>query len=292
MSQSGILGASGGGGGGAVNTLTGNTGGPVGPTGGGTINIIGAGGVAVAGNAGTNTLTITAGVSNLTFDTDGTPATSVGGVISTVGDGVNIDTNGAGSTVTISLANSPVISGSLTVGTTLTVSGLGLGVVQTDATGLFSSSAGNNGQVLIGGNGVAPAWANISPGTGIAITNTSGGITIDTTGGGFTWHTVGAATQNLSAANGYIANNAGGVAFLLPAAATPGATIKITTINAGGFTVTQNAGQTIHLGVDATTTGVTGFLQSTANYDSIELVCTVTNTTWTVVNSVGNFNLL
>lgn len=291
MSQSGILGAAGGGAG-VVDTLTGNTGGPVGPTGGGTINVVGTGGVTVTGNAGTNTLTITAGVSTLTFDTDGTPAVSAAGIIHTVGDGVNISTNGVGSTVTFSLANSPVIGGSLTVGTTLTVDGLGLGVVQSSAGGLFSSSAGTNGEVLIGGNGVAPVWANITGGPGITITNASGAITIANNNGGFVWNAVGGATQNLVAQNGYIANNGGGVAFLLPAAATPGTTIKITTISAGGFTVTQNAGQVIHLGAASTTVGVTGFLASTSNFDSIELVCTITNTTWTVVNSVGNFNLL
>lgn len=292
MSQAGTYLVGGGGGGGVV-SLEGNIGGPVGPNGGGTIFVVGAGGVSVAGNAGTNTLTITAGASNLTFNTDGLPATSAGGVINLIGDAVNISTDGTGpNTVKVALANSPNIAGSLTVGTTLTVSGLGLGVVQSSATGLFSSSAGTNGQVLIGRNALAPVWANLTPGAGISITNASGAITITSTGGGLAWSTITGATQNLAGNNGYIANNAGGVAFLLPALATPGTLMKITTINAGGFTVTQNAGQEIHLGVATTTNGVTGFLQSTANYDSIELVCTVTNTTWTVLNAVGNFNLL
>ncbi len=51
-------GASGGGGGaGAVSTLTGNTGGAVGPTA-NNINVVGSGTIAVAGNPGTSTLTI------------------------------------------------------------------------------------------------------------------------------------------------------------------------------------------------------------------------------------------
>lgn len=57
MSQSGIYG-SGGGGGGALNTLTGNTGGAVGPDGGGNINVVGFDAVNVAGNPGANTLTV------------------------------------------------------------------------------------------------------------------------------------------------------------------------------------------------------------------------------------------
>lgn len=291
MSQAGTF-QIGGGGGGTLLTLTGNSGGAVGPNGGGNISIVGAGGVTVAGNAGTNTLTITAGASNLTFDTDGTPAVSAAGVIHTIGDGTNIVTNGVGATVTFSLANSPVIAGSLTVGTTLTVSGLGLGVVQSSATGLFSSTAGTNGQVLIGGNAVAPVWATITGGAGITVTNAAGFIGITASGGGYAWSTITGATQNMAGNNGYVANNAGGVVFTLPAVATLGTSMKVTTINAGGFTIAQNAGQTIHLGIASTTTGVTGSLQSTANYDSIEIVCTVANTTWTVLNSVGNFNLM
>lgn len=58
MSQSGIASGSGGGGGGDILFLEGNTGGAIGPTGGGIINIIGAGTITVSGNAVTNTLTI------------------------------------------------------------------------------------------------------------------------------------------------------------------------------------------------------------------------------------------
>lgn len=44
---------------GVVDFLEGNTGGPVGPNGANTINIVGSGSINVSGNAGTNTLTIT-----------------------------------------------------------------------------------------------------------------------------------------------------------------------------------------------------------------------------------------
>lgn len=58
MSQSGSASTSGGGGGGSVLFLEGNTGGEVGPDGGGIIHVVGAGTITVTGNAGTNTLTI------------------------------------------------------------------------------------------------------------------------------------------------------------------------------------------------------------------------------------------
>jgi hypothetical protein len=58
MSHSGALNG-GSGGGGPVSTLTGNTGGAVGPDGASNINVIGSGAITVTGNAGTHTLTIT-----------------------------------------------------------------------------------------------------------------------------------------------------------------------------------------------------------------------------------------
>jgi len=74
-------------------------------------------------------------------------------------------------------------TGAATIGTTLTVSGLGLGVVQSDATGLLSSSDGTDGQVLIASTGVAaPAWANLTAGGGINIVNAAGSITISNPG--------------------------------------------------------------------------------------------------------------
>lgn len=58
MSQSGTYGVGGGGGGGDILNLTGNTGGAIAPDGGGNINIVGAGGLTVTGNAGAFSLTI------------------------------------------------------------------------------------------------------------------------------------------------------------------------------------------------------------------------------------------
>lgn len=58
MSQAGILNVAGGGGGGSpVQTLTGDSGGAVPPSG-NNINILGGNGISVAGNAGTSTLTV------------------------------------------------------------------------------------------------------------------------------------------------------------------------------------------------------------------------------------------
>lgn len=88
--------------GGAVDSLTGDSGGAVGPDVGGNINILGtAGNVTVTGNPGTNTLTINiAGEVATTFDTDAGTATPNLGIINIIG-GTNISTSGAGNTITI-----------------------------------------------------------------------------------------------------------------------------------------------------------------------------------------------
>jgi hypothetical protein len=101
MSHAGINDATGGGGG-NVQTLTGNSGGPVPPSG-NNINIVGSGGVLVSGDPGTSTLTITA--------PGGSGITTIDGNTGSV----------TGSTVTISVPNTegtPTFNGS---GTTLSL---------------------------------------------------------------------------------------------------------------------------------------------------------------------------
>lgn len=86
---------------GSVSTLTGNSGGAVGPTL-GNINIVGSGGVSVAGNPGTSTLTITAaGSVATTYNEDSGSATPAANILNIVG-GTGIVTSGSGNTVTIS----------------------------------------------------------------------------------------------------------------------------------------------------------------------------------------------
>lgn len=109
---------------GAVETITGNTGGAVSPTG-ANINLVGAGGLTVTGNPATSTLTISGGGGGgvaVSFGTDvGGPAVPTGGGLISFITGSNISTNGAtANTVHINLVNSPSVSGSLTAGTTIT----------------------------------------------------------------------------------------------------------------------------------------------------------------------------
>lgn len=66
----------------------------------------------------------------------------------------------------------------LTVGTTVTLSGLSRGVVQSSAAGVLSSSEGADGELLIGSSAGAPAWAAITSGDG-SVVITNGNNTID-----------------------------------------------------------------------------------------------------------------
>lgn len=86
-------------------TLTGNTGGPVGPDGSGNINILGDGFLSVAGNPGSFTLTISDdGTVATTFTEDSGTATPLSNNINILG-GTGVDTSGAGDTITIEAAD-------------------------------------------------------------------------------------------------------------------------------------------------------------------------------------------
>lgn len=140
-----------------------------------------------------------------------------------------------------------------------------------------------NGQLLIGSTGANPAATTLTAGFNMVITNGPGTIQLDTIGSAaFQWNVVTGTAQAISVFNGYIANNAGLVTLTLPATANAGQWFRVTGLGAGGWKIAQNAGQTIHLGSLATTVGAGGSLASTNQYDGIEVLCVVANTTWVV----------
>jgi hypothetical protein len=91
---------------------------------------------------------------------------------------------------------------------------------------------------------------------------------------------------------GYISTNASEpVVFTLPATAAVGATVNIVGSGAGGWKIAQGAGQSIVFGNASTTTGITGYLQSTDSGDCVQLVCIAADTGFRVLSAVGNIEI-
>jgi hypothetical protein len=155
--------------------------------------------------------------------------------------------------------------------------------------GLGITTVPTNGQIPIG-NGTNYTAATLTAGANISITNGAGSITINASGG-LTWQTI-SANQALVANNGYICISPGGALSLsLPATAAVGTIIEVVLAGATSWTLTQGAGQQVFLGNTSNTLGATGTTASTAAGDSVRLLCTVANTTWYIISSVGNINL-
>jgi hypothetical protein len=124
---------------------------------GGILNVLGGAGVGTVG-AG-NSLTINAETITSVATDVGTAVPDAAGLLRVLG-GLNVNTAGAGNVVTVNVDDP------------------GEGVVQSSATGVFSASKGNDGEVLIGSTGGAPAWSTITAGLGISIVNATNSITI------------------------------------------------------------------------------------------------------------------
>lgn len=145
-------------------------------------------------------------------------------------------------------------------------------------------------------SGIAvPAANNLNVLGGVGASTSAAGstitITVDTTG--FDWNVVTSATNpnSLVKQNGYIPKGGGVVTFLLPAAAAIGDTFLVAGYG-NLWTLTQNAGQSITLGISSTTIGVGGSVTATQVRDSIELVCVTANTEFQIINGIGNLTFI
>jgi hypothetical protein len=133
-----------------------------------------------------------------------------------------------------------------------------------------------DGQIPIG-NGTNYVAADITAGTGITVTPGAGSITIAATGGGgLAWSTIAGTTQTAVVNAGFVVGNAAQTTITLPATAAVGSIVAVQGLGAAGWVLEPNSGQTIQVGQAAAGTSVT----SAANYDAIEVVCIVANTTW------------
>jgi hypothetical protein len=172
------------------------------------------------------------------------------------------------------------------------------GVTAVNSGALVSTSAGvptwigslTNGQLAIGSTGATPVAATITAGTNVSVTNGAGTITIAATGaGGFTWVDQASSSVTMAVNTGYIMDNGASLVTLtLPATAAEGSIFRVAGVSSGGWKVAQAASQLIHFGNVTTTTGTGGSLASSNQYDQVELLCVVANTTFVVLSAVGN----
>lgn len=166
MSQSGALTAQRGSGGAVIETLTGNSGGPVGPDATFNIDLVGnnTSGINIVGSPGLNRLTVVALQGTTTQRGTLTLAT-------------NAET--IAGTDTAKAITSDDLKSKLG---TQTLHGLSIGAGTTAA--LTWTAAPSNGQLLIGSTGADPVLANLtSSGGTITITNGAGTINLDLAGG-------------------------------------------------------------------------------------------------------------
>lgn len=285
---------------GTATNLQGNSGGVIPPNNSGVIFVVGDGTTAnVVGNAGTNTLTISASQTVPTTFTEDTGSAIPSSNNLNVFGGTGISTSGSGSTVTISTSSTVPTSfvedsGTATPsahtlnvkgGTAISTSGSSNTITINAAATIATTYTADSGSAV-------PAANNLNIlGSGSTHTTGSGStITITSTGGGLMWNEIivtGPTTMSVD--NGYVANNAGRVRLLLPATSVFGSILFIVGKGSGGWEIDQNAGQQIITNSSSTTVGATGKVQSSNQYDTIKLLCTVANTTWTVLNGTGNW---
>ncbi|MBP2310488.1 hypothetical protein GBZ48_31545 [Azospirillum melinis] len=85
----------------------------------------------------------------------------------------------------------------------------------------------------------------------------------------------------------FIANSASRLSFPLPSTAAVGDRFEVIGKGAGGWQITQAAGQTIRYGTRSTSAVANDGIMATNRYDAVELVCTVANTEFVVVDASG-----
>lgn len=178
---------------------------------------------------------------------------------------------------TVSAGTSVSAGTTVTAGTGITVSDFTAGVVQSSNAGVFSSTEGTDGQLLISSSVGAPAWATITPGANITVTNGNNKITIAANAGASTLnYTQTAVTPYVvAAADDFIAINSSGGAkqVNLPNAPATGRIFVIKDYTgsaaANNITVTTVGGV---INIDGATTYILN-----VNYESIQVLFDGTN---------------
>lgn len=232
-------------------------------------------------NAGnTNSGSTGIGAYALNADASGSDNTSIGcqSLISLNGGGGNIALGFQAGNAYTSIESSNIVIGSFGV----------LGESNVTRIGTQGSGGGQQDQCFIAGiNGNTVANTNF-----VTIDTITGQLGTSAIATAFVWNTTSTNVANMTAENGYFCIAPGGALTLgLPATSALGDTVRVSLSGATSCQITQAAGQQIQLGSNTTTLGVTGTLTSTAQGDSVELVCLTANSLWVVQSSQGNLTL-
>jgi hypothetical protein len=145
--------------------------------------------------------------------------------------------------------------------------------------GIWNASSSTSGvSTLTGNTGTAsPASGNIAiVGIGaVSVAGSGSTLTISATiPASFTWND-NATSLTMVSNNGYLVKSASQQSFTLPTTAALGDLIEIVWVSgAGGFRITQSAGQQIRYSGNLTTAGATGTLTSSSVGNTVHLVCT------------------
>ena len=126
----------------------------------------------------------------------------------------------------------------------------------------------------------------------IVISATGNTVTFSSPGGGTEWISVSGTTQALEKGNAYVNANVAQTVFSLPATAAFGDFYIICGVGAGGWTISQGAGQSIILGNVTSTVGAGGSITSTLRSDSIQIVCVTANTGFKALTWGGNLTVV
>ena len=119
----------------------------------------------------------------------------------------------------------------------------------------------------------------------VPVGNGSGIYVPTTMGAGLPWSTIAGTTQAAAVNNGYVIGDAAQTTVTLPATAAVGSVVAVAGQGAGGFILAANTGQTIKFATSTTTSG--GSLTSAEQYDYIQVVCIVADTTWLVQSAIS-----
>lgn len=130
----------------------------------------------------------------------------------------------------------------------------------------------------------------LTAGSGVTIQQSGDIIEISASGTSASTQTVTILNTTLASDTNYIVNYTSGgptgrAILLLPTTSSAGDEISISGLSQGGWQITQNASQSLHVGSGVTTTGIGGSIASTNGFDSLSLRCLVSNLQWAVVGS-------